>query len=74
MKTIAAILLILLSTSVLAGGRRDCSNVQGECAKNPPGQLRQPSLEKHSTIPVPGTLALVGLGIAGLVIVQNWRR
>ncbi len=68
MKTIMAVFLLLLSTSVLAQ--------QPECARiKPPtcSQGRGPGPNEFATVPVPGTLALMGLGVAGLVVVLKRR-
>ncbi len=68
MKTIMAVFLLLLSTSVLAK--------QPECARINPqtcSQGRGPGPNEFATVPVPGTLALMGLGVAGLVVVLKRR-
>jgi hypothetical protein len=74
MKNTLAALLLLFSTSVLAdrfenGNKppeKDCDNPsEAVCGYSPPG------LSRPDQVPVPGTLALVGLGIAGLVVLQK---
>jgi len=66
MKTLTAVFLLLVSTSALAQ-KPPCSYEPQGCVGNPPG------LNKTSTVPVPGTLALLGLGIAGLAIARKRR-
>jgi hypothetical protein len=72
MKNTLVALLLLFSTSVLAdrfenGNKPDCNNDSvAECGYNPPGLSK-----KSAEVPVPGTVALVGLGLAGLVVLRR---
>jgi hypothetical protein len=67
MKTIMAVLLLLVSTSLLAD-RPDCSLTPGGCVGNPPGLEKKANL---AAVPEPGALALIGLGMAGLVVARR---
>ena len=60
------VVLLLMSSSLLAD-RPECSKTPGECAGNPPGLTK----DKIAAVPEPGSLALIGLGVAGLVIVRK---
>ena len=70
MKTIMAVFLLLVSTSLLAVGK-DCA-FDGE-----PGSCRN---ERSITggniaaVPEPGSLALIGLGMAGLIVARKRKR
>ena len=63
MKTIMAVFLLLVSTSALAD-RPECSYTPGACAGGVPSN-------RNAQVPETGTLALLGLGVAGLAV---WRR
>ena len=72
MKTFMAVFLLLVSTSLLAKqpdglGRPDCSLDQscGQGRGNP---------NNRAEIPEPGILALIGLGMAGLVVARKRKR
>ena len=65
MKTIMTVLL-LMSTSLLAD-RPECSKTPGECAGNPLGLAKG----KVAAVPEPGSLALIGLGVVGLIITRK---
>jgi hypothetical protein len=69
MKIIMAALLLLVSTSLLAD-RPPCSLTPGGCVGNPPG-LGQGNV---AAVPEPGSLALTGLGIAGLLVARRRKR
>lgn len=65
MNKLLAVFLLLFSASVMAD-KPDCNNSSvANCGNSPPG------LDKASAIPIPGTLALVGLGLAGLAIARH---
>ena len=68
MKAIMAVFLLLASTSLLADRRPDCSMTPGGCAEAAPGQ------NKVASAPEPSTLALIGLGLAGLVVARKRKR
>ena len=67
MKTFMAVFLLLVSSSLLAD-RPDCSLTPGGCVGNPPGR------NEVAAVPEPGTLALIGLGMAGLVVARKRKR
>ena len=60
MKTLIAVSLLLASTSLLAD-RPECSYTPGACAGGVPSN-------RSALIPEPSTLAILGLGVAGLVV------
>jgi hypothetical protein len=66
MKMILATALLLLSASVLADNQECNSKSVAQCGDAPPGQIKQ-----FATVPSPGTLALVSLGVVGLVIARK---
>jgi hypothetical protein len=69
MKTIMAGLLLLVSTTLLAD-RPLCSQTPGGCAGNPPGLAKG----NIAAVPEPGSLALIGLGVAGLIVARRRKR
>jgi hypothetical protein len=66
MKTIMAVFLMLVSTSLLAD-RPECSYTPGACSGGVPSG-------KIAAVPEPGTLALIGLGAAGLVVARKRKK
>ena len=66
MKATLVALLMLTSTSLLAD-RPDCTLTPGGCVGHPPGK----GLNENAAVPEPGTLALIGMGLAGLVIARR---
>jgi hypothetical protein len=66
MKTIMAVFLLLVSTSLLAE-RPECSFTPGACAGGVPSG-------RAAAVPEPGTLALIGLGAAGLVVARRRKK
>jgi hypothetical protein len=75
MKTILAAALLLLSASVLADKPPCLNNSRANCGYAPPGLSRDvanPDLSRDAAnVPSPGTLALVSLGVAGLIIARK---
>jgi hypothetical protein len=70
MKTIMAVFLLLLSTSVLANPKPCASpETPGACGQGQGGGIPN----QFNEVPVPGTLVLMGLGVAGLVVVLKRR-
>jgi hypothetical protein len=67
MKAIMAVVLLLVSTALLAE-RPDCSLTPQGCAAISPGH------NKVASAPEPSTLALIGLGLAGLVVARKRKR
>lgn len=61
---IFAAMLFVFCTSAFAEPP-ECASTPGACGDNPPGNGF--GLEKFNDVPVPGTLVLVGLGLAGLI-------
>lgn len=59
-------LLMLASTSLLAD-RPDCTLTPGGCVGNPPGK----GLNGIAAVPGPGAIALIGMGLAGLIIARR---
>ena len=71
MKTTMAVLLLLISTSLLANNRPPCSYEPGACRGGvPSGRITENNI---ATIPEPGTLALLGIGLAGLIVARKRR-
>jgi hypothetical protein len=82
MKTSVAIHLLLISNSLLAD-RPLCSQTPGGCVGNPPGHEvhnHQGQVggdnnghgeDKTATVPEPGPLVLLGLGLAGLLVARK---
>ena len=65
MNRFLAVFLLLFSVSVMAD-KPACNNDSvAQCGETPPG------LDKASEVPIPGTLALIGLGLAGLEISRH---
>ncbi len=69
MKTIMALFLLLVSTSLLAD-RPDCSRTPGNCRYDNPSLTRA----QATAVPEPGSLALIGMGVAGLVVARRRKR
>ena len=69
MKTIMVVLLLIMSPSLLAD-RPDCSFNPRDCRNGIPSG-RIVSGDKIVAVPEPGTLALMGLGAAGLVVARR---
>jgi hypothetical protein len=66
MKTIMAVLLLLVSTSLLADKPTECNaNANFHACDN---------FQARNAVPEPGSLALIGLGIAGLVVARRRKR
>jgi len=71
MKTLMAVLLLLVCTALLAV-QPDCNqDPDFPACKNNPRPLYGGNIAR---IPEPGTLALIGLGMAGLVAAQRRKR
>jgi len=71
MKTLIAVLLLLVSSSLLAA-KPDCFQNPDfpACRNNPPGLTGG----NIASVPEPGTLTLIGLGMAGLVAAKRRKR
>ena len=69
MKTIIGVLLLLVSTSLMAG-RPLCSQTPGGCVGNPPGHTKN----NIAAVPEPGSLGLIGLGLAGMMVARKRKR
>ena len=68
MKTIMAVFLLLVSTSLLADRPTECNpNANYHACDN--FQARN-----TNAVPEPGSLALIGLGFAGLVLVRKRKK
>lgn len=86
MKNLLLLLLLTVSTSVLAQTHRQCADMPGICTKSPPGLQFAPALqvapaaqelpprENFAQVPVPATLALIALGLTGMVITRKRRK
>ena len=73
MKTIMAVFLLLVSTSLLAD-RRDCTfGEPGDCRYDNPSATRG-HRGNATAVPEPGSLALIGLGVAGLVVARRRKK
>ena len=70
MKTLVAVLLLLVSTSVLAVPPTD-DQVDKVCENsNDHASFCRESIGAPVSIPEPGTLALIGLGVAAIGLVR----
>ena len=76
MKTILAVLLLLISTSLLAKAKPCNPNANFHaCEGHTRGNnLYGPTGGNIAAVPEPGTLALLGLGMAGLVVARKRKR
>ena len=73
MRTIMAVFLLLVSTSLLADNRPICSGDPGIC-RDGLQSSRSNAGGNVTAVPEPGTLALIGLGVAGLVLARKRKR
>ncbi|HBE92967.1 MAG TPA: hypothetical protein DDW55_10715 [Gammaproteobacteria bacterium] len=75
MKTIMALFLLMISTSLLAD-RPPCSLDPGACKGGIPSATRghRGNGGNVTAVPEPGSLALIGLGVAGLVVARKRKR
>jgi hypothetical protein len=71
MKIIMTVFLLLVSTSLLAD-KPDCNQNPNfpACKNNPPGLTGG----NIAAVPEPGTLALIGMGAAGLVFARRRKK
>jgi hypothetical protein len=71
MKTIMTVLLMLVSTTLLAD-KPDCYQNPDfpACKNNPPGLTGG----RIAAVPEPGTLALIGMGAAGFVLARRRKK
>ena len=68
MKTVMAVLLLLVSTSLLAG-KPDCfQNPDFPACRNNPSGLAGVNI---ANVPEPGTVTLLGLGMAALAVARR---
>jgi len=74
MKTIMAVLLLLVSTSLLAVGKPEGVPVidcRGQSCREEMQVLPQAVQINPVSVPEPSILALIGLGIAGLAVARK---